>query len=354
MGKLTAKQVASLHEPGDYGDGDGLALSVKHGRRYWTFRFTLDGRTRTMTFGSADRVSLTEARDRAAMARGKVKAGIDPLAEKAQAKTERIAAAQKTVSFADAATAYIDAHRSAWRGRGEAHWRNSLTQHVLPVFGRKAVGDVSVDDVLRALSPIWTTKTVMATVVRSRIELVLDYARARGWRPGPSGNPAMCRGNLRSLLPPPAKVHRIEHHAALAWREAPGLFQRLPPDGSMAHRCLAFLVLTGTRSGEARGCRWSEIDTEERTWTIPSSRMKAAREHRVPLSPPAMAIIDALAALRTCDLVFFGRHGRMMDDRTLTTVLRRLGHDGITVHGTVSTKPGQLQFEELVTPARDR
>jgi integrase len=196
---------------------------------------------------------------------------------------------------------------------------------------------VSVEDVLRVLSPIWTTKTTMATIVRSRIELVLDYARAHGWRSGE--NPALWRGNLRSLLPPPAKVHRIEHRAALPWREAPSFLARLRAAPLMTGRCLAFLMLTATRSGEARGALWSEIDLDAAVWTIPAERMKAGKEHRVPLSAPALALLREIAPLRTDEpLVFLGaKAGRPLTDVALNKTPRRFGLDGITVHGFRST-----------------
>jgi integrase len=337
MGKLTARQVADLRTKGRYGDGDGLMLDVRSPtHRYWTYRYMIGGRARSMTFGSADRVSLTEARRKAAQARGKVKTGIDPLAEKDRLKAAAAAEAVRRVSFREAAEACIMAHKAGWRSRSEQTWHRSLASHAYPVLGHKPIDAVTVEDVLRVLQPIWVARTVTATAVRSRIELVLDYARARGWRSGE--NVATWRGNLRSLLPPPAKVHRIEHHAALDWREAPALLASIPADGSMAQRCLRFLVLTAVRSGEARGCRWDEIDLDERLWTLPAERMKAAREHRVPLSGPAIDLLRELAALRCGDLVFIGRRPRgMLADVTLKDVLRRLGHDDITVHGFRST-----------------
>jgi integrase len=340
VGKLTAAAVRELRSKGRYGDGDGLWLDVRSAeRRYWTYRFMIGGRARTMTFGSAEKVPLTEARNRAARARGAVKAGIDPLVERDRAKAERQASravpeAAAAMSFADAAEAYIAAHRAGWRNRGETLWRASLTQHVFPVFGTVPVDRVTVDDVLRCLSPLWTTRTITATILRSRIELVLDYSRARGWRAGE--NPAVWRGNLRSLLPAPAKVHSVTHRAALPWREAPALLVALASESAMAARCLTFLLLTAVRSGEARGCVWSELDLADRLWTLPARRTKANREHRVPLSDAALGILEALAALRTGELVFWGRAGKL-SDAVLTATLRRAGFDGCSVHGLRST-----------------
>jgi integrase len=329
MGGLTTAVVKALRTPGKYLDGHGLALHIApHGGRYWMFRFKQDGRERTMSLGSADVVSLQDARKLHTEARALLAKGIDPLAVREQAKAEKAA----TVSFSDAAAAYIAAHRLAWRGRGESHWRQSLAMHVLPVFGAKPVGAVTVDDVLKALAPIWTTKTPMARIVRSRIELVLDFARARGWRQGE--NVATWRGNLRMLLPPPAKVHRVAHHPALDWREAPAFMARLAPETSMAAKCLSLLILTATRAGEARGARWSEIDMGQTLWTIPASRMKASKEHRLPLSAPAMALLAELASLRTGDLVFEGAgRGCEVSNTTLQAVAGRLGYPCVTVHG---------------------
>jgi integrase len=336
MGKLTAAMVRGRREPGRYGDGHGLLLNVvAPGQRYWMFRFKRDGRSRTMALGNADVITLADARKLHTEARALLAKGIDPLAER-----ERARQAKPVVSFGEAAERYIAAHRSAWRGNGEQKWRGSLVKHVFPVFGRKPVADVTTEDVLRCLTPLWTTKTVTATTVRGRIEMVLSYAKALGWRSGE--NPALWRGNLRMLLPPSARVHRVEHRAALAWQQAPALFAALRgADGraaSMAERCLQFLLLTAVRSCEARGCRWSEIDLDGRVWVIPASRMKSGKQHRVPLPQAALAILTELAQVRTGDLVFFGAiPGRPLDDTTLLRALRRAGHGDATVHGCRST-----------------
>jgi integrase len=343
MGKLTASAVRGLRKPGRYSDGDGLSLNVTApDKRYWTFRYQSQGRERATTFGNADKVSLSEARTKAAALRDKLRQNIDPLDEKKRTLEERRHAMEKEaaqVSFSEAAERYIQAHRGGWHWRlAEQHWRSSLTLHVLAVFGRKPVGEVTVHDVLHALRPLWTTKNVTASRVRNRIELVLDYAKGMGWRSGE--NPAAWRGNLRSLLPPPSRMHATEHHAALDWREAPALFTRLRGDGSMAERCVAFLVLTAVRSVEARGCRWDGIDMEGRVWVIPAARMKGNREHRVPLSEPAMALLTELAALRTgSPLVFFSPQGsaQKLSDNTLKRALRQHVAMDITLHGFRST-----------------
>jgi integrase len=259
------------------------------------------------------------------------------------------------VSFAEAAAAYIEAHRSGWRGlRSVEQWRNMLRDYVAPIFGNKPVAEIDREDVLRSLQPIWVEKSVTASVLRGRLELVLDYAIARGWRQ--AANPAVWRSGLKMLLPAKAKVHTTVHRAALPWQEALGLMARLGCDSSMAARALAFLTLTATRSSEARGCRWPEINFEQQVWTIPASRMKTHKEHRVPLSAPAMAILRELQATRTGELVFLGRsRGRPLVDTTLRDLMQKL-HPGVTVHGLRSTfrdwaadtgQPGELAESAL-------
>jgi integrase len=259
------------------------------------------------------------------------------------------AAKAPSVSFQAAARAYIDAHRAAWKGRGEEYWRQSLTDHAFPVLGAKPVGEVTTEDVLTALTPIWTTKPVTATILRSRIELVLSYAKSRGWRSGE--NVARWRDHLANLLPKATKVHRVVHRAALPWAAAPAFMTRLAAESSMAARCLAFCILTTTRVGEASGARWSELDLAAATWTLPVERMKAGREHRVTLSDAALAILREVAETQIDDLVFpSSKQGRPIANTTLRVLLARLA-PGVTVHGFRSCfrdwaadtgKPGDL------------
>jgi integrase len=333
MGKLTAAKVQSLRAPGKHIDGHGLALHVApHGGRYWMFRFKRDGRERTMSLGSADVIGLAEARKLHTEARAMLAKGIDPLAQREQMK----AAKAVTVSFAEAALAYIAEHKAGWRGeRTAGHWGRSLATHAAPVFGAKSVAEISRDDVRTCLAPIWTVTPEMAGLLRGRIELVLDYAIGRGWRT--AENPARWRGGLKMLLPAKAKVHTVEHHAALDWREAPALLAKLADDPSMAAAALRFLMLTAARSGEVRGATWGEIDPAAGLWSLPAARTKANRPHRVPLSEPVLELLRGLAEVRNGDLVFIGqRRGRPLADRTLRLALARLS-PGVTVHGMRST-----------------
>jgi integrase len=287
-----------------------------------------------MSLGSADAITPAEARSRHAAARAEVLRGVDPLAARQQAQREVGAAQTAPASFLEAAAAYIAAHRAGWRGRTEEHWTRSLAAHAKPING-KPVGEIDREDVLRCLEPIWTTKPVMASIIRNRIELVLDYCTARGW--ASASNPATWRSGLKSLLPAKAKFHETVHRPALSWKEAPGFVAQLMDEDGIPARCLAFCILTATRSGEARGARWDEIDMENRVWTIPASRMKAKKAHTVPLSEPAMAIFGELHAIKSGDLVFIGRkRGAVIADTTLRDLLEHL-HPGITVHGFRST-----------------
>jgi integrase len=327
LGKLTASAVRGFKAAGKYSDGDGLTLLIdKAGRRYWTFRYMRDGRARSMSLGNADLMSLAEARAAHQDARKLLRDGTDPLAAR-QAKADVPA----VVTFREAAEAYIATHQAGWRGANTLKsWRHAMLGIACPVIGRKPVGEIGTVDVLKVLKPIWQAKPVTAVQVRMRLEAVLDYARAMHWRD--DDNPARWKGTLQPVLPAHGKVHTVEHHAALDWREAPALMAKLADDPSMAARCLRFLMLTATRSGEARGARWAEIDLDAAVWTIPGGRMKTAKEHRVPLSDAALALLDELPRTET-PLVFFGfHHGQALDGTTLSKLMRRLGHD-CTVHG---------------------
>lgn len=342
MSKLTAQLVRGLRSPGRYSDGQGLSLDVRSAeQRYWMYRYMRDGRERYMSLGSANALSLADARKKHAEVRALLAKGIDPMESRSAQKVERKASTAHR--FGDVIEQYIAAHRSAWRGRrSEQHWRRSLAMHALPLIGDKPVSRIDLDDVLRCLQPIWQAKPVMAGLVRGRLELVLDYANARGWRTGE--NPARWRGNLKMLLPAHRKVHRVVHRAALPWTEVSDFMHRLlahadAGDGTSA-LALAFVVLTACRSGEVRGARWDEINMDAALWTIPGVRMKSGKEHRVPLSPLAMDILRRLAFARSTDdpLVFFGqRPGRVFKDTTLKRVLTKLGHGDFTVHGFRST-----------------
>jgi len=343
---LTAAFVEKGTKPGRYGDGAGLYLLVRSREaKFWLFRYTRGGRMREMGLGPAvgrAAVSLAVAREKAGELRAIVRAGRDPLAERDEeaAKAEADAARAKAaaVTFAACADLYVGAHEASWRNpKHRAQWRSTLATYVLPVLGPLPVGEVDTGAVVQIIEPLWRTRTETASRLRGRIEAVLDYAKARGWREGE--NPARWRGHLDNLLPQRAKVARVEHHAALRWREIGGFMERLRQCSGIGARALEFAILTATRSGEVRGAMWLEIDLDHAVWTIPAERMKAGREHRVPLSEAALAILHEIAALKNgSGLVFLGqRRGVPMSDMTLTAVLRRMGKGDLTAHGFRST-----------------
>jgi integrase len=336
--KLTSMDVRRLGE-GKHGDGHGLILHVvTKDRRNLLFRYVLRGRERNMGLGSFPTVSLAEAREAHQAARKLLAQGIDPIdqrrGEQEAAKSE---AAAKT-TFADAARDYIAGQEAGWRNPKHApQWRASMRNHVFPHIGTMAVGEIDPNAVLRVLHPIWFTKPETGSRIRSRIELILDYATVRGWRSGP--NPAIWRGNLKLALPAKTKVRAVEHYAALDWREAPAFMVKLREREGMGASALRFAILTAARSGEVRGATWDEIDLDRAIWTIPASRTKGGREHRVPLSQAAIDVLVHEQQFRDgSGLVFLGqRYGVAMSDMTLSAVLRRMGHGDLTVHGFRST-----------------
>jgi integrase len=327
---LTIAQVNALQVPGKYLDQHGLyAVVTKPGQAYWMFRYQRDGRERAMSFGSVGVVTLAMARQRHLDARRKLADGIDPLEERQQQDE-----AKAVPTLAQAAAEYISAHRAGWRSEKHAkQWDQTLARHVLPRIGAKPVDQIDGAAILSVLNPIWRTRTQTAARIRNRLELILDYAEAKGWRSG--ANPARWKGHLRTLLPAVAKLHRPKHHAALPWAEAPAFMARLWAKNGMSERCLAFGILTGVRSGEVRGCRWDEVHLADAVWHIPGERMKMGRPHRVPLPQAAMDILRPLWEVRCSDLVFFSPRNitRPLSEMALTAVLRRLDRGDLTVHG---------------------
>ena len=346
---LTALKVSKA-KPGRYGDGNGLYLFVRSVEaRFWVFRYTRAGKMREMGLGRAGAdeaaVKLTDARDRAVELFKLVRAGIDPLdqrgAEAKAAAAEAQRAAVRGITFRTVAERYLDAHEKTWRNpKHRMQWRNTLETYAHPHFGDLPIADVGTEHVLAALEPIWRTKPETATRVRGRVESVLDYATAREWRTGE--NPARWRGHLANLLPARGKVAPVEHHAALPWAEIGAFLPALKAQAGVSAWALQFLILTAARSGEVLGARWGEIDLAAKVWTVPAFRMKAGREHRVPLSEAALAVLTEMAQLRTTDsdeaFVFPGAaKDRPLSIMAMTMVLRRMKRGDLTVHGFRST-----------------
>jgi integrase len=336
---LTQPLVASQRTPGVYTDGHGLALVVlTPERRHWQFRYRAGGKARVMSLGNADVVTLAAARQAHLAARAKLAQGIDPLAERHAARAPQVDQEPKPVPcFERVAQLYIAAHEPAWRSRQHRwQWRQTVEEIACPVIGQTPVDRIVTGDVLKVLEPIWQRTPETASRLRGRIEVILDYARARGWRDGP--NPASWKGNLAHLLPSPTKLRPVVHHAALPWREAPAFMAKLlAMTGSMGALALAFAILTAARSGEVRMATWDEIDFQAALWTVPAARMKADRAHRVPLSETALTLLRPLAEARQNALMFPGPSGAALSDMTLTAVLRRMGRGDLTAHGFRST-----------------
>jgi integrase len=326
-------------KPGHHGDGGGLYLQISRyaGSASWVFRYRMRGRLREAGLGSVDTWSLAEARERARQFRQLRGEDRDPIEERRAGQQKARVEAAKAMTFQACAQAYIKAHAAGWRNPKHAEqWPNTLGTYVYPVFGAVPVQAVDVGLVMKALEPIWTQKPETASRIRGRIESVLDWATARGYRQGE--NPARWRGHLENLLPKKSKVRRVEHHAALPYEEISSFMAELRGQESIAARALEFAILTAARTGEAIGARWGEIDLAERLWAVPGERMKAGREHRVPLSDRALVIVEEMRAIRSGDFVFGGaRTGRSLSNMAMTMTLRRMGCGELTVHGFRST-----------------
>jgi integrase len=330
VSKLTDRTVKTVG-PGRYSDGTvkGLMLLVRdNGSRAWVLRYQIGGRRRDMGLGPYPEIGLADAREKALDARRLIKRdGKDPLGERARAKIK---------TFRETAGALIESKRPGWRNAKHAEqWSSTLETYAYPKLGALDVNIVDTTAVLDVLRPIWTTKTETASRVRQRIEAVLDYATATRARTG--DNPARWRGHLDHLLAKPSAVHKVKHHAALDWRQAPHFMAELAKRRGVDARALAFTILTAARSGEVRGMKWGELDLEDAVWTVPASRIKASREHRVPLEPAAIALLGEPG--EADELVFPSpvKAGKPLSDAALAAVLERMGYDNVTVHGFRST-----------------
>ena len=290
-----------------------------------------------MGLGPANDVPLAEARDAAALARASIRAGLDPLQEKQKVATAKRAGSGP--SFAAAAEAYIEAHRAGWRNaKHGAQWHASLSQHAFPVLGDLPVASVDTDAVMRVLEPIWTVIPETAARLRGRVELVLDFAAAKGWRTGE--NPARWRGLVAHMLPQRSKVAAVVHHAAVPHEALPAVMARLAESNGIGALAVRFATLTAARSSEVRSATWAEFDLAKAVWTVPGARMKAGRAHRVPLSPAALAVLERAKALPGAGDYAFpgGRVGRPLTDVALSKALHlAAGTDAVTVHGLRSS-----------------
>lgn len=349
--ELGAAQIAALWRRGTnhVGGVRGLILNVTmYGSRSWVLRYQVAGKRRDLGLGSYPSVTLADAKEAARAARAKLAQGIDPIEDARRARARLVAEIHTSMTFGEAAIRYIASHEKGWKNAKHAQqWQRSLDMYATPVLGKMPVRDISLTMVLKVLEPIWSSKTETATRLRGRIESVIDWAIARGYRT--DSNPARWKGLLDKLLPAPGKVTKTTHFQALPYSQMPQFMEQLVGQEGMGAKALLFVTLTAARSGEVRGATWDEIDLAARVWTIPAERMKASKAHRVPLSDVAIALLQemkalALAASRTTDKAYVfpspnsrdPELGSQLSDMTLTAVLRRLKLEAVP-HGFRST-----------------
>jgi integrase len=337
--ELTAIAVKNLKRPGRHAIGGvpGLFLVIGEGdAKSWIVRVTVAGRRRDIGLGGYDTVTLAEAREKARDIRKDALNGIDPIIKRREQRKALLDARNEGIKFMEAAEFYVRMQQSQWRNRKHVYqWRQTLESYVYPVIGKMPVKDIKLQDVLTVLQPIWTTKTETATRVRGRIEKILDWAIVQNYRA--PDNPARWKGYLDKVLPPPSKIATVKHHRALPVADMPEFMRDLlAREESSSSLALAFAVLTAARSGEVRGATWDEIDFDNATWTIPAERMKAGREHRVPLSPAALDILRRVQRHPHGDFIFTAPFGGKLSDMAITLLMRRMEVNAVP-HGFRST-----------------
>jgi integrase len=341
--KLTVASVKAVTTPGRHADGAGLYLQVtKHAimgnvRKSWVVRYrAANGKIREMGVGSVEDVTLADARDRATAIRKDVKEGTDAVEARIETKLETLRVRAASITFAQCAEAYVKAHESGWKNeKHKAQWTATLKTYAYPIFGKVAVQDINVGMVMKVLDPIWQTKTETASRLRGRLENILDWATVREYRTGE--NPARWRGHLEKALPARNKAKKVKHHAALPIDEYPAFMKTLRDQKGIGPLAFQFAILTAARTSEAIAARWDEIDLNDKSWTVPSERMKAGRIHRVPLSAAALAV---LREVRGIDPVypFPGlKGGKPISNMAFLMTLRRMKREDLTAHGFRST-----------------
>ena len=318
---MTAIEVKRLTVPKMHAVGTvpGLMLDVKaSGSTAWILRTTVGTRRADIGLGGYPGITLAAATEAARQIKAKIRDGIDPTAER------RARQAVVEWTFKRCAEAYITGHRSGWKNAKHAsQWESTLETYVYPVFGDKHVRDVDTGDITTAIRPMWSTKNETMVRVRNRIELVLSWAAAQGYRPK-GFNPAAWRGHLEQVLPKPSKVNKRAHHPAMPIDDVQGFVLALRTSQSTAAQCLEFVIMTACRSGEARLATWSEFDLKAAVWNIPAERMKASRPHRVPLAAQVMTLLEKLPRFEGNELLFPGRDGQKpLSDMSLTAIMRR-------------------------------
>lgn len=346
---LTALEVKRLTAPGLHpvGTVSGLRLMVKpSGAKSWVLRTMVGARRAELGLGGYPTVTLAEAFDAARDTLRQIKAGIDPAAQRREAR------ATVEWTFKRCAETYITAHRPGWKNAKHAQqWANTLTTYVYPVCGAKHVRDITKADVLAVIEPEWSTKNETMVRVRNRMELVIAWSMQREYRPE-GLNPARWRGNLDAVLPKPSKVNQREHFEAVPIDDMPAFLLRVGEIAGVSARALEFAILTASRTGSVRTATWDQIDVQGKVWNVPAENMKSKRPHRVPLSPRAIELLQALPTFEDVDLVFPGRNGGVLSDMSLTQTMRRMGLSAVP-HGFRSTFSDWCA-ERTATPAEVR
>jgi len=338
INRLSAVQIKALSTRGLFSDGGGLYFQISSfDTKSWIFRFSRNKKSRDMGLGPYPDVSLSAAREMAYKCREIVRDGLDPIEERKASRQALIAEATKTVSFKDCAENYIRAHSISWKNlKHSQQWTSTLETYVYPVFGALPVKDIDIGLVLKVLEPIWKTKSETASRVRGRIESVLDWAKARKYREGE--NPARWKGNLDMLLPARGKVRKVKHHAALPYTDIGTFMTCLRQKDGISSLGLEFLILTACRTGEVIKARWTEIDVVEAIWIIPAERMKAEKEHKVPLSSPALEVLEKLKDVSQNEFILPGQRPKSsLSNMAFLQLLKRMDYAGLTAHGFRST-----------------
>src|SRR5215471_16676445 len=338
LNRLSAFKVAKAKEPGMYGDGGGLYLRVADGgSKQWIYRYVTNGRPRDMGIGPVHVLTLAEAREKAREASKLRLEGIDPIAAKHAQRAAAAVAAASAMTFRQCAEGFIKDNEASWTNyKHRLEWERSLARYAFPVLGNLPIASIDTPLVLKVLKPLWERVPETASRVRGRIENVLGWATVHHYRT--ADNPARWKGHLEHALPARSKVAKVKHHAALPYTQT-GLFMaKVRKDSRIGARCLEFIALTVARVGEANLAEWNEIDFAERVWTVPAKRMKAGKEHRVPLSKAALAVVEDMRAIRVSDYIFPGkRTGRPVGANTALRIAKETADIDITTHGLRST-----------------
>ena len=338
INRLTAIKIKSLSKPGLHADGGGLYLRILDGgNKSWIFRYTRHKKAHQMGLGPLRDSTLAEARAEAEQCRKWLKAGIDPITHRKTGRAKQAASEAKALTFKECAVAYIKAHSDKWNNAKHINqWENTLSTYVYPEFGALPVDAIDLSLVLKVLEPIWKTKTETASRLRARIERILDWAEVRGCREG--SNPARWKGWLETQLPAPSEIQKVVHHEALPYEDMGTFMKALREKKTVSARSLEFTILTAARTEEVIAATWFEMDIDKGVWTRPWDRMKGKKEHRIPLSAEALAILEEMKAVSTSDYVFPGREPkRPQSNMTMLQLAKRLWSKNLTVHGFRST-----------------